>query len=73
MRTHLHTVTARIVVRITKQLCAIGLQEGEEQQRVHHFKYLGLSMEETGGHDNRNFKESECSMGKLEEMQWSVV
>ena len=24
-------------------------------------------------HDNRNCTESECSMGKLEEMQWSVV
>ena len=36
---------------------------------MHHFKNLGLSMEETGGHDNIIFKESECSMDKLEEMQ----
>ena len=40
---------------------------GEELQRVHHFKYLGSSVEETGE------TESECSMEKLEEMQWSVV
>ena len=41
---------------------------GEELQRVHHFKYHGYRR-----HDNTHFTESECSMGKLEEMQWSVV
>ena len=38
---------------------------GEELQRVHHFKYLGSSVEETGG-INRNY--TDCSMEKLEEM-----
>ena len=49
---------------------------GEELQRVHHFTYIGLSVEETGcitPHDNINGTESECSMEKLEEIQWHVV
>ena len=46
---------------------------GEDLQRVHHFKYHGSSAEETRGIDNRNYTKSECSMEKLEEMQWSVV
>ena len=44
---------------------------GEELQRVHHFNWS-----KRGGdrrHGNRNYTESECSMEKLEEMQWSVV
>ena len=45
---------------------------GEELQRVHHFKYLGSSVEETGSMTTEN-SESACSMEKLEEMQWSVV
>ena len=45
---------------------------GEELQRVHHFKYLGSSVEDTGGMTTE-MSQSECSMGKLEEMQWSVV
>ena len=43
---------------------------GEELQRV---LYLGSSVEETVRHGNRNYTESECSIEKLEEMQWSVV
>ena len=45
---------------------------GEELQRVHRFKYLGANVEETGGMTTE-ISQSECSMGKLEEMQWSVV
>ena len=45
---------------------------GEELQRVHHFKYLGSSVEETGSMATE-ITQSECSMEKLEEMQWSVV
>ena len=45
---------------------------GEELQRVHHFKYLGSSVDETGGMTTE-ITQSECSMEKLEEMQWSVV
>ena len=45
---------------------------GEELQRVHHFKYLGSSVEETGGMTTE-ITQSECSLEKLEEMQWSVV
>ena len=37
----------------------------EELQRVHHFKYIDSSVEETR-HGNRNYTESECSMEKLE-------
>ena len=44
----------------------------EELQRVHHVKHLGASVEETGGMTTEN-SQSECSKGKLEEMQWSVV
>ena len=45
---------------------------GEELQRVHHFKYLGSSVEETACMTTE-ISQSECSMGKLEDMQWSVV
>ena len=45
---------------------------GEELQRVHHLKYLGSSVEETGSMATE-ITQSECSMDKLEEMQWSVV
>ena len=45
---------------------------GEELQRVHHFQYLGSIVEETGGMATE-ITQSECSMEKLEEMQWSVV
>ena len=45
---------------------------GEELPRVHHFNYLGSSVEETGGMTT-DISLSECSMAKLEEMQWSVV
>ena len=41
---------------------------GEELQRVSRFKRGGDRR-----HDNRNFTESECSMEKLDEIQWSVV
>ena len=47
----------------------LGRDNGQGREPV---KILG----KRGGdrrHDNRNFTESECSMGKLEEMQWSVV
>ena len=44
---------------------------GEELQKVQQFKCLGSSVEETGGTTHINFIESDCSMEKLEEMQWS--
>ena len=46
---------------------------GEELQRVHHFKYIGSSVEEIGGMTTKQFTESEPRVEKLEEMQWSVV
>ena len=45
---------------------------GEELQRVYHFKYPASSVEETGG-TTTEISESECSMAKLDGMQWSVV
>ena len=45
---------------------------GEELQRVHRFKYLGASVEETGCM-TAYILQSECSMWKLEEMHWIVV
>ena len=41
---------------------------GEELQRMHH--YLTSSVEETGGMATE-MRQSECSMEKREEMQWS--
>ena len=45
---------------------------GEELQIVHPFKYIGSSVEETGGMA-REISQSECIMEKLVEMQWNVV
>ena len=42
-------------------------------QSMHHFMYIGSSVDETGGHGNTNYTETVCSMGTLEEVQWSVV
>ena len=46
---------------------------GEELQRVHHFKYIGSSVGEIGGTTTKQFRESEPSVEKLEEVLWSVV
>ena len=40
-------------------------------QRVHHFKYIGSSVESTGGIATETAHD-ESSMKKLEEMQWYV-
>ena len=41
--------------------------------KVHHFKYIGSSVEETGRHDNIHYTVRESNMGKMGEMQWRVV
>ena len=46
---------------------------GEELQRVHRFKYLGASVEETGGMATEISQRVRTAWGELKEMQWSVM